>query len=50
MMELKLVFAMLAWSFDVELAQDAEPTYTEKFVAMRGPLRVHLMKRAVQGM
>ena len=44
-MELKMVLAMFVYTFDVELAQEKEPSYTEKFVAMRGPLQVILRRR-----
>jgi hypothetical protein len=46
-MELRMVLASLAWTFDVELAEDgqAEPYFMDAFIVLRGPCPVRLSCR-----
>jgi len=46
-MELRLVLATFAWTFDVEFVggAQAEPYFKDAFVALRGPLLLRLSPR-----
>jgi len=47
LMELRLVLATFAWTFDLEFleANQQEPYYRDAFVTLRGPLRLRLSSR-----
>jgi hypothetical protein len=47
MMELRMVLAAFAWTFDAELAEDgqAEPFYKDAFIVDRGPCPVRISPR-----
>jgi hypothetical protein len=45
--ELRMVLASFAWTFDVELAEDgqAEPYFMDAFIILRGPCPVRISPR-----
>jgi cytochrome P450 len=44
LMEIRLTLAMFAFTFDAELVEQAEPSYMERLVAIRGPLFVRVKR------
>lgn len=40
MFQMRLLIAIFVWNFDVELADNCEPLYEDRFIARRGALNV----------
>jgi hypothetical protein len=42
MLQMRMLVARFAWSFDAELIDHEEPLYEDRFVARRGTLRIRV--------
>jgi hypothetical protein len=42
MLQMRMLVARFAWSFNAELIDPGEPLYEDRFVARRGTLRIHV--------